>query len=175
MVQNELHHYRLDSNFHEGCCAAEAGGFNLFWPETTRENGKTEVKFSLTQLKKIGIWVKPFWDEFPTCDGCLNPSIQAEWLIIKNRQSVLCVANIRNQASLRTQSVWHQKEQQLLFLILEIKKLIRGILKSPASWANVQMKSYNSFNTMKESRMSSHLSRLGAHTMARFLLCMLVM
>lgn len=34
MVENELHHHRLDSDFHEGCCAAEAGRFNLFRPET---------------------------------------------------------------------------------------------------------------------------------------------
>lgn len=33
VVEDELHHYRLDPHLHEGCCAAEAGGFNLFRPD----------------------------------------------------------------------------------------------------------------------------------------------
>lgn len=33
VVEDELHHHRLDPNLHEGGRAAEAGGFNLFRPE----------------------------------------------------------------------------------------------------------------------------------------------
>lgn len=50
MVENELHHHRLDTDFHEGCCAAEAGRFNLFRPETNMDKqqwkGKNNIWFS---------------------------------------------------------------------------------------------------------------------------------
>lgn len=49
MVEDELYHYRLDSNLHEGCCATKASRFNLFGPEATKET---------KDLIQIGVQVK---------------------------------------------------------------------------------------------------------------------
>ena len=56
MIENELNHHWLDSDFHESCCATEAGRFNLFRPETIMGTNQIiwgNIKFDLVNLNVV--------------------------------------------------------------------------------------------------------------------------
>ena len=144
VIEDELHHHRLDPHFHEGCGAAEAGRLDLFGPGEWHS-----VPVSESQSWRS--W-RAFLFYFFTCKSQRNQRKTTYFhsALAKCQWPVLGRYSEKHRLILHLQSVL----TKLWGARLSFK--MTGPTEGPGSNA-------------------THLSRLGAQTIARFFACIFVM